>query len=174
MQFVDSADDDTPSLVMEYLSRGNLIQEEKRAYFTMEECVLLLCQGLEALGHIHKQGYVHRDITPLNILVKSRDPFHIKLGDFGLTRSAENRVTFCGTPLYIAPEIWKNNPKKYTHFVPITTAVDIWALGVVVLQMAYQESAGGTKINEGCIKQIVNLVNDLEADPLSELLATKM
>jgi len=40
--------------------------------------------------------------------------------------------------------------------------------------MAYQESAGGTKINEGCIKQIVNLVNDLEADPLSELLATKM
>jgi len=40
--------------------------------------------------------------------------------------------------------------------------------------MAYQESARGTKINEGYIKQIVNLVNDLETDPLSELLATKI
>ena len=70
--------------------------------------------------------------------------------------------------------MWKNDPDKYDHFVPITTAVDIWALGVVVLQMAYQESATGTIINEGRIKQIVNLVNDLEADPLSDLLATKM
>jgi len=40
--------------------------------------------------------------------------------------------------------------------------------------MAYQEYIKGTIINEGRIKQIVSLVNDLEADPLSDLLATKM
>jgi len=90
---------------MEYLSRGNLIQEEKRACLTIKEYILLLCQGLEALRYIYKQGYVYRDITPANILMKSRDPFHIKLRDFRLTRSAENRVTFYGTPPYITPEI---------------------------------------------------------------------
>lgn len=80
--------------------------------------------------HGQTKPVVHRDIKPKNILVASRSPFHIKLSDFGLAKAGSQLETHCGTPYYIAPEIYRY-PKKYTH------AVDIWSLGVVGFQYGY-------------------------------------
>jgi serine/threonine protein kinase len=99
-----------------------------------EECVTILCQGLSALVDLHgrEEPIVHRDIKPGNILIHSRDPLHIKLTDFGLSRVSNDLTTFCGTPLYLAPEVYTK--QSYT---PV---VDIWSLGVVVFDFSLPSS----------------------------------
>ena len=118
-----------PLLVMEYLPLGNLSFQNRKSRITEEESIGILCQGLQALEHLHSQSIVHRDIKPENILIKSRRPFLLKLVDFGFARNGSVLKTFCGTDPYAAPEIWKHN--NYT------SAVDVWSLAVVVLEYGY-------------------------------------
>jgi serine/threonine protein kinase len=63
------------------------------------------------------------------MLVYSRDPFHIKLTDFGLLRVSKDLTICCGIALYLIPEVYKS--EKYA------LVVDIWSLGIVVFQFAY-------------------------------------
>ena len=69
-------------------------------------------QLLHALNYIHSNGVVHRDIKPENLLVSSREPFIVKLSDFGLSKMINSNddqavlTTFCGTMLYCAPEVY--------------------------------------------------------------------
>ena len=114
---------------MEYLPLGNMADQHKISPITDEESVALLYQGLQALDHMHSNGFAHRDIKPANILVESRLPFSIKLADFGLAKDASALATCCGTYLYTAPEIWKN--ELYTEYV------DIWSLGLIVYEYVY-------------------------------------
>lgn len=75
-------------LVMEYLGGGDLmtllirknILSEAEARFYIAECVL-------AVESIHKMNFIHRDLKPDNILIDNKG--HIKLSDFGLSKSAE-------------------------------------------------------------------------------------
>ncbi|KAL2261006.1 hypothetical protein VTK26DRAFT_4819 [Humicola hyalothermophila] len=82
----------------------------------------------EGLAYLHHQGITHRDLKPENILVRSRDPLSVALSDFGLAKSEHLGLeTVCGTDPYMAPELWS--------FAKYTRAVDIWALGVVGIQL---------------------------------------
>jgi serine/threonine protein kinase len=64
-------------------------------------------QMLSALDYMAARSYVHRDIKPANILWNKRSDgkYHYVLGDFGLANAASNAITFCGTHMYMAPEI---------------------------------------------------------------------
>ena len=152
---------------MEYMPRGNLTDEQKRRGMAVEECMLLLRQGLQALVHIHSHGYTHRDVKPDNVLVKSRTPFHIMLADFGLSQSNSILFTFCGTSRYLAPEITRSQKWKYT---PV---VDVWALGVVVFESAYG-LPNNHKTNKPWAKIVIDTANDFDSDRLVDLLCTGM
>ncbi|KAJ8082271.1 Calcium/calmodulin-dependent protein kinase type I [Marasmius tenuissimus] len=84
---------------------------------------------LKAVKYIHAAGIVHRDLKPENLLFRTpAEDADIMIADFGLSRLMDedklNMLTeICGTPGYMAPEIFK----KTGHGKP----VDVWAMGVI-------------------------------------------
>lgn len=128
----------------------------------------VLYQGLSALQDLHgrKDPIVHRDIKPANILLQCRDPLYIKLADFGLSKAQVNLTTICGTPTYLAPEVWSG--KKYT---PV---VDIWSLGVVAFECAYDLPDCDEYRGRDWCELLVDQVNDWDDDDLIDLLSNDM
>nr|CCC51537.1 putative protein kinase [Trypanosoma vivax Y486] len=124
------------ALVLDYANAGDLRQEIKsrakvsRA-FREHEAGLLFIQVLLALHHVHSRHMIHRDIKTANILLCSNGL--IKLGDFGFTKMYSATVsddvgkTFCGTPYYVAPEIWRRKP--------YSKKADLFSLGVLLYEL---------------------------------------
>ena len=86
---------------------------------------------LLALQYLHHHKIVYRDLKPENIVLSIPERGHIKLVDFGFSKSLKQTgktFTNCGTPVYIAPEIIIGNGHSYE--------VDIWSLGVLICEMA--------------------------------------
>jgi len=156
-------------MLLEYLPLGNLHDQDKYRRITEREIVTVLSQSLDALRAVHAEGLTHRDIKPENILVQSRDPLHIKLADFGLSKAACDLKTFCGTHLYAAPEIY--DTRRGTYY---TNAVDIWSLGVVAFQYAYGLPTFNGKGGVGWCGRIISQLNDWDSDLLLDFLSTTM
>ena len=116
---------------MEYCSLGSL---EDLQGVEPEQYVSASRQMLVGLRHLHSNRVAHRDLKPANLLVANRHPFHIKISDFGLSKVvAIDGVlrTFCGTPLYAAPEVYPNDRTGYRP------SVDIWSAGVIILKFIF-------------------------------------
>ncbi|KAG9304043.1 hypothetical protein G9A89_005953 [Geosiphon pyriformis] len=83
----------------------------------------------EAVAYLHENGIVHRDLKPENLLFRTKaEDSDLLIADFGLSRIIDSEkfhvlTTTCGTPSYMAPEIFK----KSGHGKP----VDLWAIGVI-------------------------------------------
>ena len=170
IQFVASIERPSPQLILEYLPLGNLQSLHAQRPITDQESLAILCQNLDALTSVHEQGIVHRDIKPENILVQSRDPLHIKLSEFGLSKATADLQMFCGTLLYAAPEIYQN--PRVTYY---TNVVDFWSLGVVVFQYAYglPDFHNGNGGLYWC-KKIISQLTDWDPDILLDFLSNAM
>jgi serine/threonine protein kinase len=80
----------------------------------------------DAVNHCHMHRITHRDLKPENLLLLSRDnDTNLKIADFGfakMTPSEDSLTTFCGSPMFVSPEIL--NKKPYG------TNTDMWSIGV--------------------------------------------
>ncbi|KAH9934581.1 Pkinase-domain-containing protein [Epithele typhae] len=94
-----------------------------------EDAAALVRTIMGAVKYIHDCGIVHRDLKPENLLFRTKDEdADIMIADFGLSRVMDDEkfhllTEICGTPGYMAPEIFK----KTGHGKP----VDVWAMGVI-------------------------------------------
>jgi serine/threonine-protein kinase len=121
------ASEGDPYFVMEYIDGQPIVRWCDEHGLNPRQRVELFGQVLEAVGYAHRNLVVHRDLKPSNLMV-DRDG-HVKLLDFGiakqlqgsdLTQTGDRALTF----EYASPEQLQQ--------APITTATDIWQLGVVL------------------------------------------
>lgn len=118
-------------MVMEFV-RGQSLREVLNAegLLAPAQAAEVLLPVLWALDHAHRQGIVHRDVKPENIML-TRDGV-VKVADFGLARAyADAQITQAGTVTgtvqYLAPEQLQGEPAD-----PRT---DLYSLGIVAYEM---------------------------------------
>lgn len=100
-------------------------------YYQEQEVLMILAQLSLAVKHLHDRHIMHRDLKTANVMLMRNGL--IKLGDFGFSRREEDSVSakavtrICGTPFYLAPELWRRQQcdKK----------ADIWSLGVILYEL---------------------------------------
>lgn len=123
--------EDTGHVYIAYeVVHGRTLRERIRGdSLTDREAVEIAAQVLDALAHAHRQGIVHRDVKPSNVIVEDGDAVSTKLLDFGLaqfddadTLTAVGDVP--GTLAYIAPERLDG--------AEASARSDVWAVGVLL------------------------------------------
>ncbi|KAA6399691.1 MAG: putative NEK/NEK2 protein kinase [Streblomastix strix] len=119
-------------IVMEYCEGGHLRElikkmETQSVKQRKEQCYNIFYQVLMVLKHLHSLRIVHRDLKPENIFLDQDG--NAKTGDFGLALMIQSRseVNAAGTQNYQPPEA--------IDFNQMTEASDIWALGVIVVEI---------------------------------------
>lgn len=119
------------NLFMEFMAGGSLSDHIKRNVLSEPESKEYTRQMLEGVSFLHSNNVIHRDIKGSNVLLDGRG--NIKLADFGLSKiiqkigSKTNLVSHCGTPYWMAPEIfWGEGYGR---------KADIWSVGCTVVEM---------------------------------------
>ncbi|HEY0639123.1 MAG TPA: serine/threonine-protein kinase [Pseudonocardiaceae bacterium] len=133
-------DGDRPYLVLQLVQGRTLRQRIAEGPMAAADMARLGARLADALAHVHDGGVVHRDVKPANVLLDAQDrPY---LADFGvaLLAGAPRRTAsgmILGTASYLAPEQVLGRP--------VTTAVDVYALGLVLLEcVTGRTEYGGT------------------------------
>ena len=116
-------------IVMEYICGDLLGFIRKRGKLSESVTKVIFKQIIEGLKYIHRKKIVHRDIKLDNILIDLTNT--VKICDFGVSKKINKgdiMYDHCGTPAYIAPEIFKNH--GYEGY-----SCDIWSAGVTLYYM---------------------------------------
>eukprot|EP00826_Nyctotherus_ovalis_P014439 TRINITY_DN14028_c0_g1_i3.p1 TRINITY_DN14028_c0_g1~~TRINITY_DN14028_c0_g1_i3.p1 ORF type:complete len:751 (+),score=254.98 TRINITY_DN14028_c0_g1_i3:92-2344(+) len=118
-------------LVLEYASKGQLYDKLKlMTRFSEQLAAQYMREVISAVEYLHSTNppIIHRDIKPENVLLDSKE--RAKLCDFGWSNFFNpdtQRMTYCGTPDYLAPEMIE----KKGH----NQSLDIWNLGVLLFEL---------------------------------------
>jgi eukaryotic-like serine/threonine-protein kinase len=148
-------------IVMEFVD-GQSCAEMLREHGSLpvDEAVEILAQSCRGLDYAHRNGVVHRDVKPGNLLRSVEGS--VKLADFGIAKAAEDSDitkvgSVLGTAAYLAPEQARGEPAGPPS--------DLYALGVV----AYQLLAGRLPYDAGSLTDLARLQESGPPPRLDEL-----
>jgi serine/threonine-protein kinase len=127
---LEESDEHQLFIVMGYYEGETLAQKLSRGLIPVRESLNLAIQIARGLSAAHARNIVHRDVKPSNIIITNENV--AKIVDFGLARviataSATQSISSTGTLPYMAPEQILGES--------IDQRCDIWALGVILIQM---------------------------------------
>ncbi len=156
-----------PYLILEYVHGERIDRYCKARDLDVRARIRLFLDVLSAVAHAHNNLIVHRDIKPSNILVT--DEGAVKLLDFGVAALLSPSVETDGsalthhfavglTPGHAAPEQLLGEP--------VTTATDVYALGIVLFQLLAGRHPLGPE--DRSTADLLRATLDLEAPRLSE------
>jgi tRNA A-37 threonylcarbamoyl transferase component Bud32/TolB-like protein len=131
--------DDAPFITMEVLDGETLAARLKRSRPPLDEAERIARQIVAALAAAHEVGVIHRDFKSPNVMLVERAGGGLRavVTDFGLARALEEDAALAitgdggvvGSPAYMAPE-------QVEGKIKLTAAADIYALGVVLFELA--------------------------------------
>lgn len=152
-----------PFIAMEYIEGLPLTGYAESLNLSLKDRLRLFLKVCSAVSFAHRNLVVHRDIKPSNILINAEgEP---KLLDFGLAKAFENEggdtqtALFAFTPAYASPEQITGKP--------ITTASDIYSLGVVLYELL--TGSKPLDLENKKLDEIYATINTLEPPPPSVL-----
>ena len=120
-------------LILELAEGGDLYDQIIKESVLEESLARTYFQQItEAIHYLHSKQICHRDLKPENVMVCSSSSLNgnpvLKLTDLGLSKLVDQTIlkTFCGTKIYMAPEMWKKAGKGRVEVYSLK--VDCWAL----------------------------------------------
>jgi len=150
----------TVAIIMELCTEGTLSSYLKKfpGKRLDEDHAKPLMQDLAScLGLLKSRNIIHRDLKPDNFLLTispTTGETLLKLADFGFAKQLsefdESLPSIVGTPIYLAPEIWRH--------LPYTTKADLWSVGVIFFEML----VGSTVFYSRTIPELQKMVAERE------------
>jgi len=155
------ATDTHAGLVMDLVTGPTLGEHiETGGAQTLAEAVRLVSALLDAVGFLHEQGVIHRDLKPDNVML-SPDGQPIIL-DFGIAKqeAGERHTrtgTGMGTPAYMAPE-------QFTDAKRVDARTDLYAVGLILHELL----SGAPRFADGSLYEVMKSVVEGECAPLAD------
>ncbi|MFV2030997.1 MAG: protein kinase [Gammaproteobacteria bacterium] len=154
-------EDDYNYIVMEFVD-GETLQEYVTGKNTLSynQVVDVIYQCAKGLNYVHRQGVIHRDLKPGNIMLSSDG--EVKIMDFSIAHvdmgweNLDNDIL--GSPMYMPPEQLSEEKR-------LVAQSDIYSLGAVM----YALLAKRTPFRAGNLESLIYKVSNLEPEPLADI-----
>jgi len=142
-------------IAMEYCAGGSVkdVMRQLSITLTTEQITVIVRDVLNGLAYLHSSNKIHRDVKAANILLNEDGV--AKLGDFGVsepldTNTSTRKRSIIGTLLWLPPEVINQDPNY-------STAIDIWSLGITIIEMGDGEPPYNHLEQSAALREIANI-----------------